>query len=73
MIYIRSLAFDRFDAFTAFQQGIESCLEGTEKQGQECRPTLLGRYEKDCAPPARIAYEPGQPLESVCFPASAEH
>lgn len=58
------------DKFHEFQRNLESCTEGEERPSAEepCRPTLLEPHEQDCPPPAKLDYEPSQPIEDVCFP-----
>ncbi|MEZ5361872.1 MAG: M48 family metalloprotease [Bryobacterales bacterium] len=58
------------DEFHRFQKNLEGCAEGEERSAAEqpCKPTLLEPYEKDCPLPNKIDYQPGQPIEAVCFP-----
>jgi hypothetical protein len=58
------------DEFQRFQTDLEGCTEGEERSSADarCGPTLLEPYEKDCPPPNKIDYEPGEPIEAVCFP-----
>ena len=59
------------DEFQRFQTDLEGCTEGEERSSVNapCGPTLLEPYEKECPPPNKIDYEPGEPIEAVCFPA----
>ena len=58
------------DSFNELQTAIEACSEGTEKEDEadDCKPSLLEPHEKNCPDPMNIDYEPGQPIESICFP-----
>ena len=60
------------DEFVTFQKNLETCRDGTARESEDdpCKPSLLEPYEKDCPEPDTIDYEPGEPIEAVCFPSS---
>ncbi len=53
--------------FEKMQQDLAKACADDEKL-EACRPSLLAPVQKDCPPPEKIEYEPGQPIDTLCSP-----
>ncbi|MDX1978840.1 MAG: M48 family metalloprotease [Bryobacteraceae bacterium] len=62
-LIVRSTQFDRM------KQELAKVTKRA-KEDEKDKPTLLGR-EKDCPPPKKLDYKPGDPIEKICAPLAA--
>jgi len=69
----RDASIYQTDAFLKFKSALAACAVESEGPADRdpCAPTLLEPYEKDCPPPDKIDYRPGDPIEAVCARAVA--
>ena len=52
-------------AFLAMKKELAPVVAAAEKEEKE-KPSLLLRKEEGCAPPQKLEYKPGQPIEELC-------